>query len=97
MIYTINELSNKKYLSKLNIDYNIVKPQDYNWEFYVNNQRFDGYRSQASQELQPMIKCKEYKNNIYMIWMNNTDNIPFINYSKWFYKKLFDWCNLNFN
>lgn len=95
--FQLTDYSNKKYLSKLNSDFNIWKLQDYNWEYYVNNSWFGDYRSYAAGQLKEMIQCKDYKNDIYFVWMNNTDNIPFINYSKWFYKKLFYGCNVAFD
>lgn len=86
----------KKDLARLNADYRIsTKGYVYNADNYSKDAWFPKYWESAIKFLASKTDfCREYENTITFVGLTQTDNFPFIDYSKSFFPKLFDGCEV---
>lgn len=95
--FQLQEDVHKKKLSKLNSDYRISNNgYVYNADNYSNDKWFPNYRESAIKYINYMTKfCHEGENTITFVGLSQTDNSPFIEFSKSYFSKLFEGCNVD--
>lgn len=85
-----------KNLNKLDSDYRISKRgYVYNSDNYINDLWFPRYWESAIAHIGYMTDfCKKERNAITFIGLSQTDNLPFIAFSREYLPKLFDGCKV---
>lgn len=86
----------KKDLKRLNYDYRISdKGYVYNSDNYTNDSWFSKYWENAIKYINYMTDfCEESQNTLTFVGLSQTDNPPFIEFSREYFPKLFDGCKV---
>lgn len=94
--FQLTEDVHKKELKRLNSDFRISSNgYVYNSDNYSNDRWFSKYRESAIKYIRYMTDfCTEGENAITFVGLSQTDNSPFIEYSKKYFSKLFEGCKV---
>lgn len=94
--FQLRSETHEKTLAKLNQKYHIsANGYVYNGNNFTRDSWFANYWEAVLPHIKPMVDfCKEGGNNISLVGLSETDNTSFIQYSKDYYGKLFEGCNV---